>query len=75
MINLNPRDGFSSALIALREAEGRVAGAAEKLASEGVNAMPEVDLELRLSKIQHKSNVTVIRTLDDMKGNLIDMLA
>ncbi|MCB0825463.1 MAG: hypothetical protein KDC26_04690 [Armatimonadetes bacterium] len=75
MINLNPVDGFSSALMALRDAESRAAGAAEKLASEGVDAMPEVDMELRLSKIQHKSNIAVIRSLDDMKGNLIDMLA
>lgn len=59
----------------MQEAESRAVRATIRLGAEGVDAEADVSSELRLAKIQHKANAQMIRTLDRMRGSVLDILA
>ena len=60
------------ALSGMEDGAGRVLSAARAL-QDGVE--PEAAIELRLGARQHEVNATVVKAVDELMGDLIDILA
>ena len=66
---------WSNAVKAIGDSQERALNAAQRIAEDGIRAVPEAHVDLMSAKMQLKANVSVVQTLDRNVGTLLDMAA
>ena len=72
-MKISASDGYATAIQGLQRASTQANTAAQKIASGEVEARPIV--ELSTAEAAFKANAAVIRTLNEMDDQLLDILA
>ena len=74
-MNLSSNSAIAAALGGIQDAQNRTLEAAISIADSGVDALPDAAVALMMAKTQMQANAMTLRTLDQMQGSLLDLLA
>ncbi len=74
-MNLSSNSAIAAALGGIQDTQNRTLEAAISIADSGVDALPDAAVALMMAKTQMQANAMTLRTLDQMQGSLLDLLA
>lgn len=74
-MSLNHNSAVSAALAGLADAQNQALQAAQSVVEGGVDAIPDAAIALMMAKTQTQASAVTLRTLDQIQGSLLDILA